>query len=345
MPLTIVRQDITRMGTDAIVNAANTGLLMGGGVCGAIFHAAGEEELRAACAAQAPIEVGAAAITPGFALPAKYIIHTAGPVYRDGKQGEEALLRACYTNSLNLALENGCVSIAFPLISSGLYGYPKAEALAAARGAILEFLEDKEMDVFLLVFDKEAFRASASLMAEVQSFISSSYAEERGRSRRRRLQFEKSLPVRGEQEIFLNELREINADTCARYPMPSTGLDEMLGELDEPFSTTLLRLIDLKGETDAAVYKRANLDRRLFSKIRSNKDYMPSRRTAIALAIALKLNLRETESLLSCAGYTLSNSQKFDAIIRYFITRGRYDIFEINEVLFQLDQPLLGGSA
>jgi O-acetyl-ADP-ribose deacetylase (regulator of RNase III) len=151
MPFTIIRQDITKMKVDAIVNAANTGLLRGGGVCGAIFNAAGAYELQEACDKLAPIKTGDAVVTPGFALSAKYVIHTAGPVYRDGKSGEEAALRACYINSLKRAVENGCESVAFPLISSGIYGYPKDKALEVATGAIHGFLEGHDMEVYLAV--------------------------------------------------------------------------------------------------------------------------------------------------------------------------------------------------
>jgi O-acetyl-ADP-ribose deacetylase (regulator of RNase III) len=154
LPFAVVHNDITKMRVDAIVNAANTALRMGGGVCGAIFGAAGASELQSACDALAPIETGEAVITPGFALPAKYVIHTAGPVYEDGRHGEEALLRACYTNSLTLAKENGCKSVAFPLISSGIYGYPRGEALSVATDAIGEWLLKNDMDVSLVVFGK-----------------------------------------------------------------------------------------------------------------------------------------------------------------------------------------------
>ena len=152
MPLSEIQNDITKMEVDAIVNAANTDLMMGGGVCGAIFDAAGAAELQAACDELSPIQTGEAVITDAFALPAKYIIHTAGPVYRDGKQGEEARLRSCYTNSLDLAHTNGCRSVAFPLISSGIYGYPKEDALSVAKSAISGWLENNEMDVFLELF-------------------------------------------------------------------------------------------------------------------------------------------------------------------------------------------------
>lgn len=324
MPYTIVRQDITKMKTDAIVNAANTQLAMGGSVCGAIFSAAGIPELEAACRKLAPIQTGQAVITPGFAMPARYIIHAAGPVYRPEHAKEsERLLRSAYASALHLALEHDCDSIAFPLISAGIYGYPKAEALQAATLAIRDFLTDHDLDVYLAVFDKTSYAVSRELLGTVQSYIDEHYVEAREKSPRRLLQVE---------EEYLRE-------SAVSYE----GLADFVPELDEPFSTTLLRLIDAKGKSDVEVYKRANLDRKLFSKIRTGKGYVPGKRTILALAVALELSLKETEDLLNRAGYALSPSQKFDVIVEYFIVNGEYDIFKINEVLFHYDQPLLGG--
>jgi len=333
MPFIIVRQDITKMKVDAIVNAANTELQMGGGVCGAIFKAAGATQLQAACDKLAPIKTGEAVITPGFNLPAKYVIHVAGPVFRGGKSGEEEQLRSCYLNSLKRAMENNCGSIAFPLISSGIYGYPKDEALRVATTAIQDFLEEHDLEIYLAVFDKAAFAVSKKLLGEVESYIDEYYAKKHEDRQRGR----KLLDI---------ECEALNAPALdeSKAAVPIAGLDDLIDNLDESFSQTLLRLIDAKGKTDVEVYKRANLDRKLFSKIRTGKGYTPSKRTAIALAVALELNLSETEDLLRRAGYTLSHSYKFDVIVEYFIINGKYDIFEINEVLFQYDQPLLGGA-
>jgi len=336
MSFTIIRQDITKMKVDAIVNAANTELQMGGGVCGAIFKAAGANEMQAACDKLAPIQTGEAVITPGFKLPAKYVIHTAGPIYRGGKSGEEEQLRSCYMSSLKLAVENKCESVAFPLISSGIYGYPKDKALRVATDAIQEFLRDHDLDVYLAVFDKEALAVSEKLLGEVESYIDEHYVAERMHRRRELLDIElKGLKVA--------DYIRYNRPVYMQEPADGAGLDDLIGKLDEPFSTTLLRLIDAKGKTDVEVYKRANLDRKLFSKIRTGKNYIPSKRTAIALAVALELSLSETDDLLERAGYALSHSQKFDVIVEYFIVNRKYDIFEINEVLFKYDLPLLGG--
>ena len=341
MPFTIVRQDITKMKVDAIVNAANTYLQMGGGVCGAIFKAAGASELQAACDKLAPIKTGEAAVTPGFALSAKYIIHAAGPAYRHSNaEQSEQFLRSAYINSLQLAIKNKCKNIAFPLISSGIYGYPKDEALQVATSAIQDFLADHDLDVYLVVFDKAAFVVSEKLLGEVASYIDEHYVEEHKAKRRELLDVERSALEEADIISYNAPMPQM-----AKPPViaPNAGIDDLIDNLDEPFSTTLLRLIDTKGKTDVEVYKRANLDRKLFSKIRTGKGYMPSKCTAIALAVALELTLDETDDLLGRAGYTLSHSQKFDVIVEYFIINGNYDIFEINEVLFKYDQPLLGG--
>lgn len=283
MPLELVRQDITKMKVDAIVNAANTQLAMGGGVCGAIFRAAGVSRMAAACDRFAPIHTGEAVITPGFNLPSRYVIHTAGPIWRDGKHDEERLLRSCYRNSMELAARQGCASIAFPLISSGIYGYPKAEALHVALDEIRRFLGDM-----------------------------------------------------GETPVY-------SAPSAAPSPKSAGHVDDaVLSNLDEPFNIILLRLIDAKGYSDVEVYKRANINRKLFSKIRCGDGYMPSKKTVLALAIALRLNIDETQDILACAGYALSHSVKFDVIVEFFIVHEMFDVFTINEMLFRYDQPLLG---
>lgn len=321
MPFTIVRQDITRMQVDAIVNAANTELIMGGGVCGAIFNAAGASRMQAACDRVSPINTGGAAITPGFDLPAKYVIHAAGPVYHHWN-GEEnkRLLRSAYTESLKLACAYQCESIAFPLISSGIYGYPKEEALQVAISAIRDFLVNFEMDVYLVIFDKTTFEISETLLCAVESFIDDNYVDC--------------------HRIHRRELLDVERQ--AMISQPVQDLEEMMDALSEPFHIALLHLIDAKGKTDPEVYKRANIDRKLFSKIRKGNGYIPGKRTILALAIALELTLEETDALLKKAGYALSNSQKFDVIVAFFLVNRKYDIFEINEVLFEYNQPLLG---
>lgn len=336
MPLHIVRHDITRMQVDAIVNAANPQLTQGGGVSGAIFAAAGAQQMEQACAAQAPIAVGDAVITPGFALPARHVIHTSGPVHSQySPQHSAQLLRSAYINSLQLAHEQGCTSIAFPLISSGIYGYPKEQALQVARDSILEFLQtqDDELDVYLAVFDKSAFQLSQSLLGRVASYIDEHLVEEI-----------EGLYGRFTRSRQATRVTEEHANTeFSKYPRyGSKEWPQPILELGEPFEVHLLRLIREKNMTEVEAYQRANISRKLFSKIRSGKGYVPGKRTILALAIALQLDLEQTSRLLGHAGFALTRSQRFDVIIQYFIEQRSYNIFEINEVLFQFDQALLG---
>lgn len=336
MPLEIIRNDITKVDVDAIVNAANSSLLGGGGVDGAIHRAAGPE-LVAECRTLGGCDVGQAKITKGYLLPAKYVIHTVGPVWRGGKNGEEKLLVVCYRNSLALAKKHNFESIAFPLISSGAFGYPRDKALKVAISIIGDFLLNNEMTIYLVVFDKASFALSEKLVSSIAQYIDENYIEE--------------LPVgrydRSKERRLLNEYR-LEESMLSPIAAPAPGvkrkrsLDDVVKRMDETFSQMLLRLIDEKSMTDAETYKKANIDRKLFSKIRNDVYYKPSKPTAIAFAIALRLNLDETRDLLFKAGFALSNSSKFDIIIQYFIEDDNYNIFEINEALFAFDQTLLG---
>jgi len=342
MPLRIVQNDIVKMEVNAVVNAANTSLQMGGGVCGAIFAAAGAEQLRAACDSIGGCPVGEAVITYGYNLPARYIVHTVGPVWEGGDGNEAALLRNCYTNSLTLAVQHDCQSIAFPLISSGIFGYPKDQALRIAVAAISEFLADHEIDVYLVVYDKNNFLLDARLSAAVMRYIRKNYVEDFVGD-----QFgADSLAMESEDrcEAYVAHQFLSKSTPSQRPQCPQRQPQRSLGQLkiDETFSEMLLRLIDAKGMTDVETYKRANIDRKLFSKIRSNKEHNPSKATTIAFAIALRLNLDETQDLLGKAGYALSPSLPSDLIVKFFIKEGNYDIHEINQYLFDYDQALLG---
>ena len=344
MPFTIVRGDITKMNVDAIVNAANTGLAMGGGVCSTIFKAAGALDLQSACNSLSPIKTGEAVITPGFALPSRFIIHTAGPEYLQWSQEQsEAFLRAAYTNSLTLAAKNNCESIAFPLISSGTYGYPKDEALRVATSAIRDFISKNEISVFLVVFDMDSFTAEKSLLGEVANYIGKHYTEEHTAARSKLPYAEIAVLAEKQSADYARPMLQKLQCPKKNTTTETKSLGDIVGRLDEPFAATLLRLIDKSGKSDSYIYKRANIDRRLFSKIRSNLQYMPSKPTVLAFAVALELNLDQTKDLLERAGFALSHSRKFDVIVEYFITNKKHDIFEINEVLFSYDQALLGG--
>ena len=335
MPLILVRNDITKMAVDAIVNAANESLLGGGGVDGSIHRAAGPE-LLAECKALHGCKTGSAKITKGYKLPCRYIIHAVGPRWRGGQHGEREQLISCYQASLMLAKEYDCKSVAFPLISSGIFGYPKDQALKAAVDTIGSFLLENEMTVYLVIFDRNAYQISGKLFADIAAYIDDRYVDEHADDRSKRLR-RMSAPASQAEAVCENAAPEQSAATMA-----AVGLDDLLSHLDAGFSETLLKLIDRSGKKDSEIYKKANIDRKLFSKIRSNPDYRPSKPTAIALAIALELNLDETRDLIARAGYALSTSSKFDVIIEYFIGRKRYDIFEINEALFAFDQSLLG---
>lgn len=332
MPLHIVRNDITTMKVDAIVNAANESLLGGGGVDGAIHRAAGPE-LLAECRTLGGCQTGRAKLTRAYRLPAKYVIHTVGPVWRGGGHGEQELLASAYRSALELALAHGCGSAAFSLLSSGAYGYPKAQALKTAVDTIGDFLLGHDMTVYLVVYDRAAYDIGGKLFADIAAYIDDRYvyAHTDSREAQRRRMAMASMPM---------EEAECMPAPCAMAP---PGLDEVLSKLDESFSQMLLRKIDERGMTDAQCYKKANIDRKLFSKIRSDVYYKPSKPTAMAFAVALELPLDEARELLSKAGFAFSHASKFDIIVEYFIARENYNIFEINEALFAFDQSLLGG--
>ncbi|MBR5426244.1 MAG: O-acetyl-ADP-ribose deacetylase [Clostridiales bacterium] len=385
MPFRIVSGDITKLHVDAIVNAANTSLLGGGGVDGAIHRAAGPRLLEE-CRTLHGCRTGEAKATLGYDLPAKYVIHTVGPIWQGGRHGEEDLLRSAYRNSLLLALEKHCESVAFPMISAGVYGYPKEQALEVAVSTIRTFLEDHEMEVILVIFDRASFRIDDQLCSEISGYLHNTYDDGKGpdhilyemqRSEpatgaggSRRTSFfslkkakmaECAREVISEPEEESDEAEEVTADAavldnelpvmrihaeamrCATaMGSAPTGLTEALANLDESFSQALLRMIDSRGMKDSECYKKANIDRKLFSKIRSDVNYRPSKQTVLAFAVALELDLPETEAFLKKAGFALSHSNKADVIVEYFISNKNYDMYSINEALFAFDQNLLG---
>ena len=324
MPIQIVRNDITKMNCDAIVNAANQTLLGGGGVDGAIHRAAGPE-LLAECKTLGGCHTGEAKITGAHRLPCKYVIHTVGPVWRGGGRHEEEKLISCYRNSLKLAEDYHCDSVAFPLISAGAYGYPKEQALQTAVSEICKFLIHHDIMVYIVVFDKDCFQISKRLIHDITEYIDECYVEAHYEDNTTRL--------------FTYLFDDDEPEYHQRAPL---NLRDAIGQIDESFSEMLMRKIDEKGMTDVQCYKKANVDRKLFSKIRSNPQYKPKKTTAAAFAVALELPFDEAKDLLSKAGYSLTHSNKFDIIIECFIKKGEYDIFTINEALFEFDQVLLG---
>ena len=341
MPLQIIRQDITKMRVDAIVNTTNEEMIGYSGVDLAIHTVAGAE-LDAECAKLAPLGLGQAKLSGAYGLPCKYVIHTSGPVWRGGLVGESIILRSCYIESLKLAVKSDCRSVAFPLISSGVYGYPKDQVLKFAIQTITEFLFDHELTVYLCVFDKESYSFSQKLFSDIQEFINDEYVDEHDEDF---------------YDNYDNSVDEIPMAKCIQAPMcadammprkretssaAGKSLREYMKQMDRSFQEMLFDLIDESGMTDVECYKKANVDKRTFSKIKGNKDYKPSKQTVIAFAISLQLDMDTTQELLATAGFTLSRSKVFDKIIRYFIHNGNYDIFEINEALFEFDQVLLG---
>ena len=330
MPLIIVRNDITKMKVDAIVNAANETLLGGGGVDGCIHRAAGPELLQE-CRTLGGCRTGEAKITGAYRLPCRYIIHTVGPVWNGGKYGEREQLASCYRTSLALAKEHCCETVAFPLISSGIFGYPKDQALRVAVDTIGEFLLHNDMTVYIVIFSRTAYQISSKLFADINAFIDDRYVEEHRDSYAERISRLHSLAVEESCPI-----------PAAPMVAKAASLDDALKQIDESFSEMLLRKIDERGMTDAQCYKKANIDRKLFSKIRSDTSYKPSKPTVIAFAIALELPLVEMKDMLMKAGFALSHSNKFDIIVEYFVEHGNYNVFEINEALFAFDQSLIG---
>ena len=348
MPFEMIRHDITRMKVDAIVNAANCSLLGGGGVDGAIHRAAGPELLEE-CRALGGCETGQAKITKGYQLPARYVIHTVGPIWHGGQYGEKELLRSCYSHSLELAVSYGCESIAFPMISAGAYGYPKDQAMAVAVDTITRFLLNHDLMVYLVLFGSTEFLTGKKLFRDIQEYIDDVYAEthvqKKVEAARERLWHEnKHAALDFDMDLSESHYGSSAPETLTTIPRPAAKPDweQMLKRTDESFSQALLRLIDEKGLTDAQCYKKANVDRKLFSKIRTNPAYKPSKPTVLAFAVALELSLPETRQLLNKAGFSLSRSSQFDIVMEYFIRHRIYNIYEINEVLFQLDLPLLG---
>ena len=338
MPLQIIRQDITKMRVDAIVNTTNEEKIGYSGVDLAIHTLAGPE-LDEECAGLPLLGLGQAQITGGYRLPCKYVIHTSGPVWHGGLCGESIILRSCYMESLKLAVESGCTSVAFPLISSGVYCYPKDQVLKFAIQTITEFLLDHELTVYLCVFDKESYSFSQKLFSDIKDFIEEEDEDERDEGFTgafcgvdANVSFSRSIS-------FADAMMPSEAKTTSAA---GKSLREYMKQMDRSFQEMLFDLIDESGMTDVECYKKANVDKRTFSKIKSNKDYKPSKQTAIAFAISLRLDMDTTQELLATAGFTLSKSKVFDKIIRYFIHNGNYDIFEINEALFEFDQQLLG---
>lgn len=334
MPLQIIRQDITKIECDAIVNPTNEYLLPGGSTDAAIHEVAGKE-LFEACGKIGYLEVGGVAITSGFNLPAKYVIHTVGPWWDGGNCGERELLESCYKKSLLLAKENGCESIAFPLISSGTYEYPKDKVLKIAIDTISEFLFENEMMVYLVVFDKMAYEISEKLFSGIKAYIDDMYFLEHSDN------FEEIDYARSKMDAkCLAPMMAQNVCAPLSKSLKTESIEDYI-KLDESFAVKLFKLIDAKKMTDVECYKKANVSKQTWYKIMNEKGYKPNKKTVISFAVALGLSLDETQDLLKSVGFVLSNSSMFDVIIMYCIDNGIYDVLEIDSVLFKYDQETL----
>ena len=359
MPLKIIRQDITKINCDAIVNSTNTKMIPDGGTDLAIHVAAGKA-LYECCQKFGGCSVGEAKITPAFKLPCKYVIHTVGPEWGEN-QNPQQLLETCYKNCLFLALEYGCESIAIPLISSGRFGCPKELALKTATRIISDFLYEHEMLVYVVVYDKSSYEISSKIYSDIVSYIDDNYVDAIKNAYFSRYTFKehlskegarakKEIPVKNtekgkslwelSEKLFPSFAPDDASECCIEEDI---NLDDMIKNMDKGFAETLFLYIDKKRMTDVECYKRSNVDKKTFSKIKCNKNYRPSKITAVSFAIGLKLTFDEAEHLLSTVGMCLSHSEKFDVIIEYFLKTGNYEnIFEVNEVLYKFDQPLLG---
>lgn len=362
MPFQIIRSDITKVKADVIVNTANPYPVIGSGTDSAVYHVAGEQKLLAERKKIGNIAPGQVAVTPAFELPAKYIIHTVGPVWEDGNHGERDILRSCYEKSLNRAAELKVESIAFPLIATGVYGFPKDEALNIALAEIGKFLLTNDMKIILVVFDRKAFELSSQLVGDIDEFIDdhgvliareTEYGSGMDRLERRRMELTSVLAdeelyhrrtelIDDEEELFDGASAPIAPMSTPYMDMGNESLDDMLQNTGDTFQQKLFQLIDASGMDDVTVYKKANIDRKVFSRIRCKEDYKPKKKTAVAFAIALQLDMPTMLDLLSRAEIAFSPSNKFDLIITYFVTHGIYDIFEINAALFKYGQPILG---
>ena len=376
MPFKIVRNDITKMNTEAIVNTANDYPTVGTGCDHAVYMAAGYEELLAYRRERIGfVKAGDAFVTPGFHLPAKYIIHAVSPVYIDGKHEEEMLLRSCYRKSLALAAEYGIRSIAFPLISTGGFGYPKEEGMRIAVDEIHAFLLNSDMQIYLVVFDEKATKMGRNLYPDLEAYIDLNYVQERReeeygdaaplplaaakpsagkKSEKPGFQqsiFQKPKASKDEasdiseaeyiEEACLFDEKEALFDEDAAIEEMERKLAERMAHMSDTFPQYLLYLISEKGMENAEVYKRAIVDKKVFSKIKNNPEYHPQKLTALCLCIGAKLNLDESKELLARAGYALSPCDKTDIIFSYFIEHGIYDMIEIDIQLEEHGLPCI----
>ena len=381
MPFQIVRNDITKMHVDAIVNTANPMPGYGAGIDSAVYEAAGKDKLLAKRHEIGAIDRGTSVITDGYQLPAKYIIHTVGTAWQGGKEGEEDIIRSCYRSVFMVASENDISSLAIPLLASGSYGFPKGIALRIALSEIEAFMSVSDMDVYLVVFEEKSISLSSELYGDIDEYINDNYVYEKnqveypdsyGRTESVVQRSESSVgglasigtvprllkankaekrekkgsnkKAESIEVAFEDEEEMLSSDMCLSAPIleEERSLDDVVNNLDKTFMELVFSFADAKGLTDVEVQKKANLDRKTFSKLKCGTTKNPSKATALALAVALELDLDDTKDLLSRAGLALSPCSKQDVIVQYFIEKKAYDIYEINVALFEHGEQLLG---
>lgn len=348
MPFQIVRNDITKMHVDAIVNTANPMPGYGAGIDSAVYEAASKDKLLAKRHEIGAIDRGTSVITDGYNLPAKFIIHTVGTPWQGGKAGEEDIIRKCYRSVFDVAVNNNISSLAIPLLASGSYGFPKGIALRIALSEIEAFMSESDMDVYLVVFDEKSVSLSSELYGDIDEYINDNYVEEKNQEEYSDSYGRASIGAVPTFSKANNAARkdeeEMLSDVCLSAPIleEERSLDDVINNLDKTFMELVFSFADAKGLTDVEVQKKANLDRKAFSKLKCGTTKNPSKSTALALAVALELNLDDTKDLLSRAGLALSPCSKQDVIVQYFIEKKAYDIYEINLALFEHGEQLLG---
>lgn len=382
MPFKIVRNDITKMNTQAIVNTANSYPEVGDGCDTAIYRAAGYEELlKYRQEYIGYVQEGNAFITPSFNLAAEYIIHAVSPIYINGERGEEEKLRSCYKKSLALAKENGIQSIAFPLIATGSFGYPKEEGMRIAVDEINAFLFQHEMDIYLVVFDTKSSMLGEKIFPDLEAYIDSNYVRDArekeygdryfGSVRKDTPGYDVYYQAAAElDERLLKNARKSKSDKASKMSAPQMPLpvmvqkheeceeasflwkedsiEELSGKLNErlahrsdTFSEYLLYLIESKGMKNVDVYKRAIVDKRYFAKLKNNKDFHPEKLKALCLCVGAQLNLDETKDLLARAGYALSPADMTDIIFAFFIEHEHFDVIDIDIQLEEHGLPCI----
>ncbi len=357
MPFKIVRNDITKVKADVIVNTANPKPICGSGTDLAIYEAAGMEQLLADRAQIGKIARGEIAVTGAYNLNAKYIIHTVGPVWEDGDHYEFDILESCYRKSLQKAVELKCESIVFPLISTGVYGFPKDKALQIAVSVFSEFLLKNDIQIILVVFDKKSFQLSGQIVGEIDSYIDANYVRD-SHKREYPVRSRRSAGVRElSEEAFYEEMLQkkqiednYTYDTddesieLAEPCMLSSdmSLEDQLANMGASFHDKLFELIDASRLDNKDVWKRANLDRKHFSKIQCDMNYHPKKKTVMALCIALELDLEQSKDLLARADWAFSPSSKVDLIVQKAIIDKQYDIMQLNVTLFKYTNEILG---